>query len=204
MTNPPLLFSAVLLAATALTTSARAFDTTRDHRVFVKNGYQSVPVGKLRCTLDDFVADSEVLGGAEACSYFCQWVSGSFLPSTANLHFDELMTPGRADCEENSVTSIPTIIGLSSVRGMVNKGFDKFGMKRIVSTLIMGEDGDSGKMNGVILYAAVGASVPYGIETIPEPSLAEDDPISALLGWEGLGAVIDSGVALDTLAGSPQ
>lgn len=165
-TSSRILPAALLAATVALPGPAFGFDTTRAHRVFLFNGEDEVPVGTLRCTLDELVPGNGDLGldNADACSYFCIWVNESSVRSSANLHIGELITPGRADCEENSEGHFSTVIALSSAPGVVNRGFDKFNMKQLVVGLLMGEDGASGSTDGVVVFGG-GAMVPYGIRT---------------------------------------
>src|SRR5215510_8411072 len=104
-----LLFSFIAAAAavSAAPTDAHALNTLKPAFVSILNAYDAVPLGMWHAELLEY-SDFK---GYEACSYFVKWIDAAFaLPITSNLWLDELIVPGFADCELNSICNFRTVI----------------------------------------------------------------------------------------------
>jgi hypothetical protein len=118
-----------------------ALNVEPDRNITIFYAGQEVDAGRLVCDTGQYV-DAEVLGVSyEACRYACKWVNNNTLPSSTNLYLDEVIIPGFADCDDNSLSSVPTTILLAPE--FVSKGFDRNGNKRTIAALIQSEFGDS-------------------------------------------------------------
>ena len=53
----------LVVVSSTLAGSAEALDTRADRGVFLMNGTQSVPIGRIRCSLDRFVIAFAIGGG---------------------------------------------------------------------------------------------------------------------------------------------
>jgi len=145
-----------VVAASAMSTSAHALDISKPSTVCLQNGYKAVPLGTWVVELNEYTD----YNGYEACSYFVKWINANYLPLTTNLFIDELVVPGYLDCYANSYINFRTV--LFSSPDYVSMGWDKFGQRRTVTSLILSEDG-YGKANGVITFAT---NFPYPISVI--------------------------------------
>jgi hypothetical protein len=139
----PLSFA--VIAAASLPTNALALNTCKVANVAIINGVDAIGVGVWRFEFDQLV----VTPGYEACRYFVKWINQAYLPSSANLYLEELMTPGIEDCELNSGYAIPTVVFNSP--SYISRGFDKFQMKRTIQALTTCESLD-GRLDGVIQF----------------------------------------------------
>lgn len=168
--NKSMLSSLVLLAAVTLPTSAMALDVGKERNVFILHGQMDIPVGQWICDVGQYVDvsydETSHWYGYEACRYLCKWVNNAYLPLSSNLYIDELITPGAADCDENSWNAVNTTILLAP--GFLSKGFDRNNQKRIIVSLVQGEDGEHDGMNetsGTISFANGGLFNVYALET---------------------------------------
>src|SRR5262245_35305637 len=100
-------FIAAAAAASAAPSDAQALDTCSVGCVTILNAFAPVPLGTWHAELLNY----SDYNGPEVCSYFIKWVNAGFaLANTTNLFVDEFIIPGFADCEWNSVNSVPTTI----------------------------------------------------------------------------------------------
>jgi len=169
MKKSSLLLSLTLItAAAAIPGTAKAFDVRVTHDVFIIDGKKGdVNVGTLHCFSDVDLVDVKFQGfDEEACQYVCKWVNNAYLPSSTNFTFDEIITEGFADCEENSNIAVHTIIQLAdpALVGPI-KGFDQYQQKRKVLAFQNGEDGEDGETNGLIVFEVNGYPQLKAIET---------------------------------------
>jgi hypothetical protein len=162
-----LLVSSALLAAAVLApASAMALDVTRPRDAFIISATKpgDVSVGQWHC----FQESTQLVevDYQEYCRYVCKWVNDCDEPLSTNLYVDELVTPGYADCDENSYLAIHTHIKLAPY--FVSKGFDRHNSKRVIKALIQGEDGEQdgvNETNGSIAFASGGYPEYFGFET---------------------------------------
>ena len=151
-----LLFSFIAAAAavSAAPTDAHALNTCKPAFVTILNGYAAVPLGTWVSELMEYTD----CNGYEACSYFVKWIDAAFaLPITSNLWIDELIVPGYADCELNSITNFRTVIFNSP--DYVSVGFNKFGQKTVVQNMILSSDG-FGRLSGILM---TNTNFPYSL-----------------------------------------
>lgn len=166
-----LFLSSILLAAATLApVSAMALDVRKPRNVFILHGKQDISVGQWFCDPGQYVdvtyQESRSGFAYEACRYLCKWVNYGWLPLSSNLYIDELINPGTADCEENSENAVHATILLAP--GFVSKGFDRNNQKRVITSLIQGEDGENdgvNETNGTISFAGGGLFAVYALET---------------------------------------
>ena len=136
-----LISSLALVAAVAVPGSAMALNVEPDRSITIFHGGQAVDAGRLVCDTGQYVDEDAGAYTYEACRYACKWVNNNTLPSSANIYLDEVIIPGFADCDENSLYSVPTNILLAP--GFVSKGFDRNGNKRTIAALTQSEFGDN-------------------------------------------------------------
>lgn len=192
-----LILSSILLAAAVMApASAMALDVTKPREAFILFGKYRIPVGKWYCDVGQYVSVDKNDGYAgcdyEACRYLCKWVNDAFLPSSTNIIFDELITPGVADCEENSEYGVTTSIYLAAK--YLSKGFDRNQQRRHVVSLVQGEEGyyyGRNETHGTIAFANNGIFTVYAFET----SLGKkfDDPIDTPTPETGAGGAEGDG-----------
>lgn len=184
-----MLLSSILLAAAVFApASANALDVTKPREVNILFGKYRIPVGKWYCDVGQYVSVEKDEGYAgcdyEACRFLCKWVNDAYLPSSTNIFIDELITPGVADCEENSEYGVTTSIYLAPK--YLSKGFDRNQQRRHVVSLVQGEEGfyhGKNETHGTIAFANNGIFTVYALET----SLAKkyDDPVDTPEGAGG-------------------
>lgn len=162
MKKSMLLSFALVTAGVMGTTSAMALDVIPPRPVSIFHGVVTIPVGTWFCDEGQYQAVMGApIGNYNACRYICNWVSNSFLPLSTNLYIDEVISPGFADCAQNSQTQIPATIFLTP--GVTSNGFDRNQAKRQVTTLILGEGVGVLQMNGSIAFANNGNFTTYAL-----------------------------------------
>jgi hypothetical protein len=140
-----------LLCAGVMSTSASAFalPTEAVYDVFIPNGQFAVlPVGQMLFDLD---ADISTPYG-RACRFYVEWDNGAYLPISADGFVLETKTHGAASCLTNAFTPVNGLVKNDDYVPFY--GFDRFQQYRLVSLFILGEDGLSGEMNGIIQFKA--------------------------------------------------
>jgi hypothetical protein len=148
-------FIAAAAAVSAAPTDAHALNTCNAGVVTLLNAYAPYVIGTWHPELLEY----SDYNGYEACSYFVKWINGPGpVGNASNLFLDEFITPGFADCDYNSISSVPTIVTLTP--GPLSLGFNKFGYKVPVDDILLASTG-AGIMSGVIWFA--GTRFPYNV-----------------------------------------
>jgi hypothetical protein len=156
-----LISSLALVAAVGVSGSAMALNVEAERNITIFYGGQPVEVGRLVCDQGQYVDEYDAAYPYEACRFLCKWVNASYLPSSTNLYIDEIIVPGFADCEENSLYPVPTNIVLAP--GFVSKGFDRNNNKREIAALTQSEFGDN--TAGTIAFYGGGNFAVVGLQT---------------------------------------
>jgi hypothetical protein len=146
-----------LLCAGALSipASALALPTEAVFNVLIPNGpVVDLPAGQML-----FDLDADLTGAAyRACRYYVEWDNGAYLPISADGYVLEAKTHGTASCLYNAFAPVHTVVQNDPSYPFF--GFDRFQQYRAVNLLIIGEDGESAQMNGIIQYKATLGSPP--------------------------------------------
>jgi hypothetical protein len=140
-----------LLAAGALSipATALALPTEAVFDVFIPNGqFALLSVGQMLFDLDADLPGA----GVRACRFYVEWDNGAILPISADGFVLEAKTHGAASCLTNGFAPVNTIVQKDPTFPFY--GFDRFQQFRLVNMFILGEDGLSAEMNGIIQFAS--------------------------------------------------
>jgi hypothetical protein len=144
-----LVLSLLAAGAMSIPASALALPTEAVFDVFIPNGQFAVlPVGQMLFDLDADLPGA----GVRACRYYVEWDNGAFLPISADGFVLEAKTHGAASCLTNAFAPANTIVQKDPTFPFY--GFDRFQQFRLVNMFILGEDGLSSEMNGIIQFAS--------------------------------------------------
>jgi hypothetical protein len=144
-----LALSLLCAGAMSIPASALALPTEAVFDVFIPNGpFIDLPVGQMLFDLDADLPGA----GVRACRYYVEWDNGAYLPISADGFVLEAKTHGAASCLTNAFTPINSIVQKDPTYPFY--GFDRFQQFRLVNMFILGEDGYSAEMNGLISFAS--------------------------------------------------
>lgn len=127
--------------------SAMALPTQTYFNAFIANGPYDIPVGTIF-----FDLDADIPG--HQCRYYFEWDDTAYLPLSADGYLVEAKAHGSASCFANAFMPVHSIVTLDPHYPAY--GFDRFQQFRSVPYLVLGEDGEFGKMDGLIQYGPPG------------------------------------------------
>lgn len=144
-----LVLSLLCAGITSISASAFALPTQAVFNVFIPNGpLVDLPVGQMLFDLDADLPGSY----ARACRYYVEWDNGAYIPISADGYVLEAKTHGTASCLLNAFTPVHSVVQADPTYPFY--GFDRFQQYRLVNMFILGEDGESAEMNGLVQFAA--------------------------------------------------
>jgi hypothetical protein len=127
--------------------SAMALPTQAVFHAVIANGPIGIPVGQIV-----FDLDADIPG--KACRYYFEWDDTAYLPLSADGYLLEGKAHGAASCFGNAFTPITSIVTVDPTYPAT--GFDRFQQLRPVLSLVLGQGGPAGQMDGLIQYGAPG------------------------------------------------